>query len=324
MGSIIGDIRYTLRSIRKNPGLIAVAVISLGLGIGANVTIFSAVDVFMFRPLPYPEADRLLHVYSTVPERGWTHNSVSIPDYLDFREQSRMMDVATTYGRDFNLSGGDRPERIDGERSSWNYFQVLRVQPILGRTFRAEEERDGEHRVALLSNGLWRRRFGADPSVIGQSLQLDGESYSIVGVLPPRFQFYQSRTEIWTPIPITGEEARGSHFLQPVARLRPGATLEQANAEVAAIADRLALEYPESNDGWGAGARELRSLIFSEEFRMGSLIASVAVAFVLLIACANVANLMLTRVAGRGREIAVRGALGPAAGVSCGSSSPRP
>lgn len=314
MGSIIGDIRYTLRSIRKNPGLIAVAVISLGLGIGANVTIFSAVDVFMFRPLPYPEAERLLHVYSTVPERGWTHNSVSIPDYLDFREQSRTMDVATTYGRDFNLSGGDRPERIDGERASWNYFQVLRVQPILGRTFGAEEEREGEHRVALLSNGLWRRRFGADPSVIDQSLQLDGESYSIVGVLPPRFQFYEGRTEIWTPIPITGEEARGSHFLQPVARLRPGATLEQANAEVAAIADRLALEYPESNDGWGAGARELRSLIFSEEFRMGSLIASVAVVFVLLIACANVANLMLTRVAGRGREIAVRGALGAGRG----------
>jgi putative ABC transport system permease protein len=310
MESLLGDIRYSLRSIRKSPGVIALAIISLGLGIGANVTIFSAVDVFMFRPLPYPEANRLLHVYSTVPARGWTYNSVSIPDFLDIREQSRTMDVAASYGRDFNVSGGDRPERIDGERASWNYFQVLGIQPTIGRTFRPEEERDGEHRVAILGNGLWRRRFGADPSVVGRVLELDGESYTVVGVLPPRFQFYESRTEIWTPIPLTGDESRGSHFLSPVARLRPGATLEQSNAEASAIADRLAQEYPETNDGWGAGTRELHRQIFSVEFRMGSLIASVAVAFVLLIACANVANLMLTRVAGKGREIAVRAALG--------------
>jgi len=314
MESLLADIRYSLRSIRKNPGVIAVAIVSLGLGIGANVTIFSAVDVFMFRPLPYPEAHRLLHVYSTVPARGWTHNSMSIPDFLDIREQSQTMDVAVSYGRDFNVSGSDRPERIDGERVSWNYFQVLQIQPILGRTFRPEEEREGQHRVAILGNGLWRRRFGADPSVVGRTLELDGESYSVVGVLPPRFQFFQSPTEIWTPIPLTGNESRGSHFLAPVARLRPGATLEQSNAEVAAIADRLAREYPETNDGWGAGTRELHRQIFSVEFRMGSLIASVAVAFVLLIACANVANLMLTRVAGRGREIAVRAALGAGRG----------
>ena len=314
MTSILGDIRYSLRTIRKSPGVVAVAVISLGLGIGANVTIFSAVDVFMFRPLPYPEADRLLHVYSTVPARGWTYNSVSIPDFLDFREQSHTMDIAANYGRAFNVSGGDRPERINGERVSWNYFQVLRIQPILGRTFRPEEEREGPHRVAILSNGLWRRRYGADPGVVGQTVQLDGEAYTIVGVLPPKFRLYERQTEIWTPIPLTGDENRGSHFLSPVARLRPEATLGQANAEVSAIADRLAQEYPETNDGWGAGARELRRLIFSEEYRMGSMIASVAVAFVLLIACANVANLMLTRVAGRGREIAVRGALGAGRG----------
>jgi putative ABC transport system permease protein len=283
---------------------------SLGLGIGANASIFSAVDVFLFRPLPYDEADRLTHVYSTVPARGWTYNSVSIPDFLDLREQSRTMDIATTYGRDFNLSGGDRPERITGERASWNYFRVLRITPILGRSFLEEEERMGAHHVAIISNGLWQRRYGSNSEVIGTNVELDGESYTIIGVLPPKVRVYQRRTEIWTPIPLSGEENRGSHFLSPIGRLADGVTIEQANAEVSTIADRLAQEYPETNDGWGAGARDLHRRIFPEEFRMGSTISMVAVAFVLLIACANVANLMLTRVAGRGRELALRCAIG--------------
>ena len=310
MDAMLSDIRYALRTIRRSPGVIVVAVLSLGLGIGANASIFSAVDVFLFRPLPYDEAERLTHVYSTVPARGWTYNSVSIPDFLDLREQSRTMDIATAYGRDFNLSGGDRPERITGERTSWNYFRVLRITPVLGRLFLEEEERMGAHHVAIVSNGLWQRRYGGDPGVIGTDLELDGESYTIIGVLPPKIRVYERRTEIWTPIPINGEEGRGSHFMQPIGRLNAGSTIEQANVEMSTIADRLAQEFPETNDGWGAGARNLHRMIFSEEFRMGSTIGMVAVAFVLLIACANVANLMLTRVAGRGRELALRCAIG--------------
>lgn len=314
MESLLADVRYAVRAIRRSPGVIAVAVLSLGLGIGANVTIFSAVDVFMLRPLPYPSADRLVHVYSTVLERGWTYNSVSMPDFLDLREQSRTVDIAASYGSDVNLSGAQGPERIEGERASWNYFHVLQVDPVLGRTFRPDEERTGNDHVAIISHALWERRFGSDPAIVNSQILLDGEPFTIVGILPPKFQVRDVRTEIWTPLGLTGDESRGSHFLSPIGRLKPRATANQASAEMATIAERLAQAYPETNQGWGAGARELRRQIFSDEFRVGSLISSVAVAFVLLIACVNVANLMLARVAGRTREITVRGALGAGRG----------
>ncbi len=185
----LADIRYAFRSFRKRPGAILVAVLSLGVGIGANVTIFSIVDVYLFRSLPYPEPDQLVHVYSTMPERGWNYNGVSIPDFIDFREQSRTTDIAASYPGDLNLSGGDRPERIGSERTSWNYFDVFQIQPIIGRTFRAEEERDGTHRVAIISNGLWQSHFGSDPSVLGQTIQLDAEPFTVIGVMPPDFRF---------------------------------------------------------------------------------------------------------------------------------------
>jgi putative ABC transport system permease protein len=314
METWIHDIRFALRTLRRSPGVVAAAIVSLALGIGANVTIFSAADVFLFRPLPYEESDLLLHVFNTVPDRGWTNNVNSIPDFLDFRKESRTMDVASMRGRDYNLSGRDRPERIEGVRISWNFFRVLRVRPALGRTFSSEEEQDGQHRVAILSDGLWRRRFGAETSIIGQTILLDGESFTVVGVLPPKFWYGNRTTEIWTPFRITGEEDRGSHFLHSFARLEPDATVEQAHAEIEAIAYRLEEAYPESNEGWSAGVKSLHDEVFPIEFKMGSLISSVAVAFVLLIACFNVANLMLTRVAERGREIALRGALGAARG----------
>jgi len=308
--SIVADARYAFRAFRRHPGTILVAVVSLGVGIGANVTIFSVVDVYMLRSLPFPEPDRLVHVYTTMPERGWNFNSVSIPVFRDFREQSRTMEIAASYPRDVNLSGGDRPERVGSERASWNYFELFQVQPILGRTFRPEEERDGEHRVAVLSHGLWQRYFGSDPSLLGKTIRLDAEPFTVIGILPPNFRFGLTLTDVWTPFGLTGNEGRLTNILNPVGRLRPGVTVNQANSEVAAIAEQLAERYPELLGGWGAGARELDDYIVPVEARIGMLITSVAAALVLLIACTNVANIMLTRATQRLREIAVMGALG--------------
>ena len=307
--SFVADIHYAMRSFGKHPGAILVAVISLGVGIGANVTIFSVVDVYVFRSLPFLEPDRLVHVYSTMPERGWNFNNVSIPDFVDFREQSRTMDIAASHPGDVNLSGDERPERISAEETSWNYFDVFRVQPILGRTFRPEEEVEGRHRVAIISNGLWQSRFGSDQSILGQTIQLDAEPYTVIGILPPGFRFGLALTEVWIPFGLTGNEGNG-HMLTVVGRLRPGVTLVQASSDVAATAERLAEGYPEERGGWSAGARDLNSHVVPDESLIGMLILSVAAAFVLLIACTNVASLMLTRAAGRTREIAVMGALG--------------
>jgi putative ABC transport system permease protein len=314
MDNLKQDFVYALRTLRKSPGLVAVAVMSLGLGIGANVAIFAAVDVFMLRPLPIDGEDRLLDVFSTVPERGWMNNVLSIPDFLDYREQSRTMNVAGRFGSDFNMSGTDVPERVDGSRVSWNFFEVVGTQPVLGRAFRPEEENDGQDQVVILSDGLWRRRFGADPDIVGQTLLLDAEPHTVIGVLPPRFWVDGDRIDLYAPFGLTGEEHRGSHFMTALGRLRPGATEEQARSEVVEIARRLEEAYPESNEGWSGGVRLFRKQIFGEEFEMGSIISSVAVAFVLLIACINVANLMLTKVSARDREIAVRCALGAGRG----------
>jgi len=314
MKSFWQDLRYGVRSLQAHPAFTAVAVFSLALGIGANVSIFSAVDVFMIRPLPYDQAERLLSVFSTVPERGWTNNVQSIPDFLDIREQATTMDVATINGIAYNMAADGEPERVTGARVSWNFFDVLHVQPVLGRTFSAEEERVGENHVVLITDGLWQRRFAADPGIVGRTVLLDEEPYTVIGVLPPRFWFRTAERELYTPIGVTGEEFRGSHSWTSIARLVDGATIEQARTEVEQIAARLEQEYPESNQGWSAGVQPLHEEIFNEGFRMGSLISSVATAFVLLIACANIANLMLARVAGRGREVAVRRALGAGTG----------
>ena len=310
MDELWQDVKYALRSLRRGGALIAIAILSLAVGIGSNTTIFSAVDVFMLRPLPYPDSHNLYAVYTTNSERGWSQVDFSVPDVVDLRERSQTMSVATGDNASFNLSEGDRPERLGGGIVSTNFFDVLGVQPAIGRGFIADEEVVGRHRVAVISDGLWQRRFGGSPDILGSTVLLDGESHTVIGVMPPGFWYRTPDLDILVPLAISGEEPRNSHYIDVLARVNDGFTRDQAEDEAARIAAQLAAEYPGTNAGNGAALMTLHEDTFGEGFETGTLISSIAVLFVLLIACANVANLLLTHAAGRDREVAVRTALG--------------
>jgi putative ABC transport system permease protein len=315
MDGLLQDFRHGLRLLLKKPGFTLVALLTLALGIGANTAIFSVVNAVLLRQLPYPQADRLVMLWSTMPSQGVPTSGSSMPDYREWRDQSHVFDgLAAFYYGDVNLSGaGQEPERVQGARVTANLFDVLKVQPVMGRNFTAEEERFGSHHVALLSYELWQRRYGADPNIIGRAVNLGGVPSTIVGVMPQGMPFFdnQPKVELWTPLsfaPGDNMDTRNNYFVFSVGRLKAGVTIEQAQNEVSAIASRIQVDS-KAQGSVGALLVPLHEQ-FTGEVRPALLVLLGAVAFVLLVACVNVANLLLARASAREKELAIRASLG--------------
>jgi putative ABC transport system permease protein len=311
METLWQDVRYGARMLFKKPGFAAPAILALALGIGANSAIFSVINGVLLRPLPYEEAERLVLVQANNPQQKISQAPTSLPDFLDWREQASVFEQLAVFSRwNTVLTGGDEPERLSTGFVSSNFFSTAGVKPILGRAFSDEENRTEAEPAVVVSQGLWKRRFGADANLIGQTITLNGKSSMVIGIMPDLFNDLVGSVDVWLPIALnTNDWVRESRELQVLGRLKHGVTLKQADTEMSAIAARLEEAYPKSNDGWGAGVISLHSSIVGD-VRAALWIILGAVCFVLLIACANVANLLLARAVTRQKEVAIRTALG--------------
>jgi putative ABC transport system permease protein len=311
MTNTLQDLRYAARALRKNPGFTAIAALTLALGVGATTAIFSVVNAVMLRPLPFTEPDRLVRIWESNVERGWPTFAVSHPNFLDWRSQSRAFEsLAATTNAGFTWTSNGEAEVIPGLSVTATFLPTLKISPALGRNFLADEDRPGGNpRVVLLGDGFWRRAFGADPTVVGRTITLNSQPYTIIGVLPPSFR-WGNNNDMLAPLAPDPARNRADHRLLVIGRVADDSSIDQARTELETIAARLGQQFPESNKGWGIVVNSFDDWLIPETTRRSLLVLLGAVALVLLIACVNVVNLLLARASGRQRELSIRVAMG--------------